>query len=372
VNAVRLRESWRATWSSAGYLEGAVPEWTRWAWSIVFNTAIALGLTILAWGFGGMDVLESFKWNFVIAQCIGLTIHGLYFLALRILGVERIKGFTWMQRVVFYAGLPSIGVLVGYGVGLGIMGVDVPQLVAQRPNILVAIVLLSVVLSSFAYGHFSNKQRLSAAEADRERARALAAVAERAALDAQLRALQAQIEPHFLFNTLANVLGLIDSAPADARRMLERLIALLRSSLTTSRAGRVSLAQEAELVRAYLDILSVRLGPRLAYDIDVPAELEDAKVPALLIQPLVENAVEHGVEPKTEGGTIRVRARAAGGALQIEVVDDGVGFAGTTAGGVGLVSVRDRLSALYGDRGRLTIEDAAPGVRMRLTLPLER
>jgi len=372
LSTATLRDSWRA-WCGPMWFRGSPgAEWLQWFWTIVFNSALAVGLTILGWAFARkVDLWTAFVWNFVIAQCIGLTIHTLFRLALLLLGAERVERLQWRQRVLFYAGIPITGVFVGYGLGLSIMGVDVPKLVVERPNILLAIVLLSVLMSAFWYRHMATKARLAEAEADRERSRARNADLERQALDAQLRSLQAQIEPHFLFNTLANVVSLIDTAPADARRMLERLIALLRQSLAASRGEQVSLAQEADLLRAYLDILSIRMGPRLAFRIDIPDELLARRVPPLLLQPLVENAVQHGIEPKVEGGRVDVRARADGDSLLLEVSDDGLGFdAVTRGGGVGLANVRERLAAHYGERGRLSIEDGHPGTRVRLMLPL--
>ncbi|MFN7433087.1 MAG: sensor histidine kinase, partial [Betaproteobacteria bacterium] len=193
---------------------------------------------------------------------------------------------------------------------------------------------------------------------------------ERQALDAQLRALQAQIEPHFLFNTLANVTGLIERQPADARRMLERLIELLRASLSASRAEQVTLAQELELCRAYLEIVALRMAGRLHYAIEADEAARRRPVPPLLLQPLVENAIQHGLEPKIEGGRVLVLAQQQGEALELIVQDDGAGFGNLTrGGGVGLSNLRERLATLFGDRARLTIEDAQPGTRVRLLLP---
>jgi signal transduction histidine kinase len=372
LDAATLRASWRAWWSPTYYRGRPGPGWLQWLWTFLFNCAIAIGLTLLGWGIARrIDPWTAFQWNFVIAQSVGFTIHLLFAVAQRLLGAARMDRFTWQQRVAFFAGIPIAGVFIGYGVGLAIMGVDVPQLVVERPSLLVAILLLSLLLSTFWYRFMANKARLAEAEAERERQHARAAELERQALDAQLRSLQAQIEPHFLFNTLANVVSLIDTAPADARRMLEKLIALLRQSLAASRAEQVSLGQETDLLRAYLDILSIRMGQRLSYEIDVPEELRGQRVLPLLVQPLVENAIQHGLEPKVEGGTVRVRAWSDGRALALEVSDDGLGFGSVTrGGGVGLANLRQRLAAHYGERGRLSIEDAAPGTRVRLSLPL--
>jgi signal transduction histidine kinase len=373
-----LRASWRAFWSPGWYRDRSVlPVWLEVVWRFLFNTAIAVGITVLAWAFAGRlsawpAALDAFKSNFVIAQCIGFTIAGMFAAGARLLGPERLDRFTWPQRVIFFAGIPIIGVLIGYAIGLTLLGTDVPRLVVERPNILAAILLLSLLLSAFWYRFMANKERLIGAEAERERERARAAVLERQALDAQLRALQAQIEPHFLFNTLANVVGLIDAQPGDAKRMLERLIELLRGSLSASRASHATLGQELDLCRAYLDILAIRMGRRLRYDISAPDELRVLPLPPMLLQPLVENAIRHGLEPKLDGGAVRLKVgRTDNGRLELSVQDDGVGFGELTrGGGVGLSNLRERLATHFGRNAALAIEDALPGTRVRLTVPL--
>ncbi|MGH6623230.1 MAG: sensor histidine kinase, partial [Burkholderiaceae bacterium] len=208
------------------------------------------------------------------------------------------------------------------------------------------------------------------ATAGRERERARVNELERLAIDAQLRTLQAQIEPHFLFNTLANVSSLIDAQPVQARRMLERLIELLRASLTAARQPSATLAQESRLLSAYLEILQLRMGDRLRYTIEIPELLGGASIPPLSLQPLVENAIRHGLEPKVEGGRVQVKASAADDRLEICVEDDGLGFAPRTDAGFGLSNLRDRLAAMYGGGARMSIEDRAPGTRVRISLPL--
>jgi LytS/YehU family sensor histidine kinase len=234
----------------------------------------------------------------------------------------------------------------------------------------IAILIVSIIFSTFWYRYVSGRARLARAEADSERERAKAVELQRQAIDAQLRSLQAQIEPHFLFNTLANVVSLIDTAPDNARLMLERLIELLRASLAASRSERTTLGQETALVTAYLDILRIRMGERLSYTIDVPPDLMDAPIPPLSLQPLVENSVKHGLEPKLEGGRVNLIARSTGGALQLDVEDDGLGFSSDVGGGVGLTNLRDRIASLYGERGQLAVEALARGTRVRMTIPL--
>lgn len=365
-----LRNSWRDWWST--YPRRSGPVWLQYAWTFLFNSAIAVVLTLIAWGFAQRsEPWQLFKWNWVIAQSIGYSIHILFELAGRLVGRARIEAFDTPRRAVFFAGIPIVGCMVGYWIGLSLLGVQVARLIQGAPRVVIAILVVSIIVSTFWYRFTANKARLAQAEAERERERARNAELERMALDAQLRSLQAQIEPHFLFNTLANVVSLIDGAPDKARRMLERLIDLLRAALAASRSQRTTLDQERALVTAYLDILSIRMGERLRYRFDLPPALAAVSLPPLSLQPLVENAVKHGLEPKVEGGTVTVSVREVPGALQIDVDDDGLGFVDQASAGVGLANLRERLAATYGERGRLTISELQPGTRARLVLPLD-
>lgn len=369
LSVSELRQSWRCWWSFSTRPAG--PAWLQVVWTVVFNTAIAVVLTLIAWAFVRLaDPLKTLMWNFVIAQSIGLTIHALYEAGGYLLGRERIEAFSTGSRVLFFAGIPIVGCLIGYWIGLTLLGVNVGRIVQGAPRVVVAIVTVSIVFSTFWYRYIAGKTRLARAEAESERERVKAVELQRQAIDAQLRSLQAQIEPHFLFNTLANVVSLIDTAPDKARLMLERLIELLRASLAASRSERTTLGQETALIAAYLDILRIRMGERLSYSIDVPAELLDVSIPPLSLQPLVENSIKHGLEPKLEGGSVRLSARATDGALQLDVEDDGLGFSPRAGSGVGLTNLRERMTSLYGAKARLVVEELARGTRVRMTIPL--
>jgi len=195
------------------------------------------------------------------------------------------------------------------------------------------------------------------------------------AIEAELKLMQAQVEPHFLFNTLASVQYLTETDPAQANRLLGHLIGYLRAALPQLRAASTTLGQEAALAREYLSILQMRIGPRLAFDIDVPDELAAHAFPPNLLISLVENAIKHGIEPAAQGGMVSVCARREGDALTVTVSDTGRGLspgASTGGAGVGLSNVRERLAALYGSRGRFTLEPNAPhGARAKLALPLD-
>jgi sensor histidine kinase YesM len=188
---------------------------------------------------------------------------------------------------------------------------------------------------------------------------------------ARLSALQAQIEPHFLFNTLANVKRLYETAPVRGREMLSSLIGYLRAALPTMRQSGSSLRREIELARAYLTILQMRMGDRLNFSIDAPEALLDAEVPPLVLGTLIENALKHGLAPLPAGGSILIRALRDADQLRIEVHDNGRGFFGQGGSGVGLANTRSRLAALYGSSAALQLAANHPtGVVATVVLPL--
>ncbi len=201
----------------------------------------------------------------------------------------------------------------------------------------------------------------------------------RQVVEARMAAMQAQVEPHFLFNTLASIDHLIETDPARASVMQKNLIALLRASMPTMREasgngskGLRDLGREIAVIRPYLEILKVRMEERLSTQIAVPDGLLSAEFPPMMLQTLVENAIKHGLEPKAEGGHLRVAAEIVHGKLQMTVADTGLGFgkAATAGTGVGLANIRERLQLLYGTKATLTVAENQPsGVVVTITVP---
>ncbi len=200
----------------------------------------------------------------------------------------------------------------------------------------------------------------------------------RQVVEARMAAMQAQVEPHFLFNTLASIDHLIETDPARASVMQKNLIALLRASMPTMReangsgSGVRDLGREMAVIQPYLEILKVRMEDRLATEIDVPEGLRSAAFPPMMIQSLVENAIKHGLEPKPEGGRLSVAAQIVHGKLAVTVADTGVGFgkAATAGTGIGLNNIRERLQLLYGNRASLTVAENPPGgTKVTITVP---
>ncbi len=170
------------------------------------------------------------------------------------------------------------------------------------------------------------------------------------ASEARLKLLETQLEPHMLFNTLANLRALIATDPQRAQVMLDHMIAYLRATLGASLSPTHKLQAEFDRLRDYLELMAIRMGPRLSYTLDLPEALAQHPVPTLLLQPLVENSIKHGLEPKVAGGHIAVSARRDGAELVLEVSDTGVGLSGTDDArtGFGVAQVRERLASSYG------------------------
>ncbi len=198
----------------------------------------------------------------------------------------------------------------------------------------------------------------------------------RQVIEARMAAMQAQVEPHFLFNTLASIDHLIEVDPPRASQMQKNLIALLRASMPTMReanaTGSRDLGRELAVIRPYLEILKVRMEERLQTEIDVPEGLLSAEFPPMMIQGLVENAIKHGLEPKAEGGSLKVKAEIVHGKLAVTVADTGLGFgrAATSGTGVGLANIRERLQLLHGARASVTVTENQPsGTVVTITVP---
>lgn len=321
--------------------------------TVLFSTLIAGFLSAL--GFGG-----SFAINLVFSQCIGLSI------ALTMLGVLRAT-LAPLPRALAVA----VGILVG-ALGGGMLARLLTGVGGSSDGVHEAqSLLLGLVFGGIAAVFFWLRERNANLLRELQLRELARLEAEKQSLAAQLRLLQAQIEPHFLFNSLANVAALIDADPARAGRLLDALIRYLRSSLQRTRAEGGSLGDEVGLLRAYLDILKIRMGERLDYAFEIPPELLGRDFPPMLLQPLVENAIRHGLEPKLAGGRLHVSAAMENGVLRIRVADDGIGLAAAPGEGIGLSNIRARLAALYGPQARLLVSSGVgAGVTATLELPL--
>lgn len=236
---------------------------------------------------------------------------------------------------------------------------------------MVRTVLLAMLLCAAGTYFFITRKRLKLRGESLEQEKIKRAEVEKEALEAKFRILQAQIEPHFLFNTLSNVVSLIDTDPARGKAMLLDLTRYLRTSLARTMPEKTTLNQEMQMISAYLNIQKIRMGERLNFSIEISEDTRHLPLPPMLLQPLVENAVKHGLEPKIDGGKITIRASRNQDMLKIDVTDTGLGLTSFNSGGVGLQNVRERIGLLYGHQGRFTLLENAPsGVQATIEVPI--
>jgi len=276
-------------------------------------------------------------------------------------------GAPWMVVVIVVG--TTLGYLVGSKLGNLFTGVDSLVGVIASPQRALGTLLFALVPAIGITYYFYSRERIAASRAEAQASQRLAA-------ETQLRLLESQLEPHMLFNTLANLRVLIALDPPRAQAMLDQLISFLRATLAASRAGQHALSAEFSRLADYLALMQVRMGSRLQTRLELPDALANVAVPPLLLQPLVENAIKHGLEPKVEGGRIVVEARQAGDDLVLQVRDTGLGLGATDRGGTsfGLAQVRERLATLYGARASLRLEpadDPEGGALAVVTLPLK-
>jgi hypothetical protein len=328
------------------------------ALTAVFNTVIALFLTAL--GFGkGLGV------NFVFSQSIGLCICSAILAGHSFVRGPSIAGHLAMLLVAM-----PVGATAGAFAGALIAGIPLSEILRGRPALFLQMLFVGILFGTVISYFFFSREKITETQEKLKEEQIRNLTLEKKTLESHLKLLQAQIEPHFLFNTLSNILSLLDSDPVKGKAMLVDLTRYLRASLSRTRGRTTTVGQELDLVRAYLDIYKVRMGERLRYTLEVPEKLKEAPFPPMLVQPVVENALKHGLEPKVEGGEIRVAVEEQGDRFRLMVSDTGAGLMENTVAGVGLANVKERLATLYGDKGRLILEDNHPsGLRVTMEIP---
>lgn len=341
-------------------------------YTLILNFMFALIFTLLAYVFvkniGFAEFPKILGSNMVISNVIGFA----FWIVLEALGpvMRFVNHRSFWVVSLFYAVLGTgivTGSLWGYAFVTGQRGML--NWIGSHEQIFTSFVI-SLVISLFISIMWKRRADDLTAQIALAEEQERVSTAERAAAEANLRALQAQIEPHFLFNTLANVTSLIHTKPDDAKRMLEDFIAYLRATLSSTRQDRTTLISEFEMMKSFLSILQIRIGNRLQFDIELPDDVHNATMPPMLLQPLIENAIRHGLEPKVEGGSIILKAERSGERLRISVIDTGLGFGTKPSNGIGLKNVRERIEKLYGNAGGVSIEENQPsGTRVVLTIP---
>jgi sensor histidine kinase YesM len=357
-----------------------IPFFARWApsplrdfiYSFIFNTMFAVVFTALAALFvDRLDLGAQFIGCFVFSQCIGYSIWFLIIAADAVVPDEFQR--TTTMRWVFFVILPVVGSFIGFWLATTLLAQQQARAEMFTWRGILSIVTVSAIIVSILIAIVVPRDRATRAQAKAAHDEARANAAEREATLARLQLLEAQVEPHFLFNTLAHVVSLVDREPAQAKRMLHRLIELLRAT-ATSGERETTLGRQLELLRAYLDLIGMRMGARLAWSVDAPPDLLAMPVPPMLLQPVVENAIKHGLEPKIDGGRVDVIARSDRERLVLTVTDTGLGVAPTRSSastGIGLANLKARLATQFGPAASVALADNAPaGTRVTIVLPM--
>lgn len=329
---------------------------------VLYWNSIAILLHIF--GFG-----PSLTYSLRFCNCGGFFSFFFLIPFTRVLKPETVMPMLLRVIIALVAGAVSGSLAFAMLTGIGpaaIFGKDV--------GILVRMTLFNLLFGAFLVFFFTSRERVSEAKRLILEEKILNLNISNLAIETELKVLQAQIEPHFLFNTLSNIMSLIDTDPDKAKAMMEHFCLFLRGSLHLARDKAVRIAQEMEIIRNYLDIHKVRMGDRLRYKIDIPDFLLECRIPPLLIQPLVENSIKHGLEPKIEGGEVWIKGEIEGDIVKITVTDSGIGIVENATGtGIGLENIRKRIQMLCNESGRLILEENKPsGVKAIVEVCHER
>ncbi len=338
-------------------------------------------LVCFFWAFAACTVSALYMWamdfshadltaTFLFTQCIGLTACLCFLVAFAVLKPRN----TWIQ-VFLVVGTMILGTLLGSLLGSVMASGKAPlDFLRNQKDMVTLYTFYAGMIGSVAIYLYFFRERAFTAETliQDERIRRLST--EKKAVESNLRLLQAQVEPHFLFNTLSSILSLLDTDPDKGKTMLLTFMQYLRASLDKTRENTSTIGQEIEIIRAYLDIFSFRMGSRLRYTIDVPDRIRPVAFPSMIIQPIVENAIKHGLESKIEGGSIHIRIREEQQTLRVEIADTGLGFDEKTELGFGLSNIKERIDNLYGGEGQivlqLNMEKGQPcGLKVVLEIP---
>ena len=358
-----------------------IPFFRRWRPSVLRNllfTAILCAIVIAVIVLFSLGMGHRITWKMLaevatFSLLIGYTQHYLYKITITLARRRQRLAPLLMHPMMLGVALPIAAIYVGYVLAVSLLTGTLSLNVSENWRGFVFASCVTIAIGWLLWEAIEATRKKEVARRERAELQANVDRAERERTTAELKALRAQVEPHFLYNTLSNVVSLIEREPATAKYMTERLIGYLRHTLDASRRENATVGDELAIIADYLEILRLRMGERLWYEVAADDATRALPLSPMLLQPLVENAIKHGLEPKIEGGRITVSAAVQDGRLNIVVEDTGLGFgvATDTAGsGSGLANVRGRLKAIYGDAARLSIEQPEAGTRIRLSLPI--
>ena len=338
------------------------PLWQQFVIILIFNSLIAVLVKVI--------IPDSPFYNqMLISQSIGLSIFLTFIVTASFFELK-----TWRIILPLIIGA-IIGIIIVIIIQSLMLGLSFDYSIVSLKNNYFD--LLSLLFSGLFFGSIILVFFLSRERIFREKTKLQAEKInnldnKKTIAETNLRLLQAQIEPHFLFNTLSNVISLIEKNPQTSKKLLESLTDFLRATLKRSTDTHQSLHDEINLIRDYLDIFKIRIGERLEYNINLDDEVMDCVFPPLLLQPLVENAIIHGIEPLAEGGVIDISVTKDKHKIIISVSDTGKGFTTNKINGFGLTNIRERIQSIYGDEGRLDIEEnKSAGVTATIKVPYE-
>jgi hypothetical protein len=371
-NKTILHRTWRSLWELRPRHD--VPAAARLFVISLLALALALGLMSIVGIFGRVE-RPNWWWvsllpNIGICLCIMHTLFGVLRLAETLLPaplVERMSAMRDLRAGMVLGALALAGILLGMTIGFTIVpalaGFDMRDMFVSVPLAALKIALFLLFLMALNWASWNARLRRQQLQSE--------------ALEARLRLLQGQIEPHLLFNTLANVQSLMDYDPPRAKRMLETFSGYLRAGLSQLRQTDSTLGAELDMAHSYLSLLQIRMEERLRFRIEASGEARAALMPTLMLQPLVENAIHHGLEPKLDGGSVVVSADVRAGRLEVRVSDDGMGLqAGLPSrrlrpgAGMALANLRSRLQTRFGADASLVLRaGAAGGAEAVLELP---
>jgi sensor histidine kinase YesM len=327
-------------------LSGKITRKTTFSWFLFYLVSNSFWATVI-WA---TTQKYAFAQQFIYEHCVGLTSISIILAALFVTNPTRIS-----VRLIIIWIFGNIGMDIGIFWGSKVSGIHhgVEEFTIQ--------ILLSNLVGFLYFGSVFYWQWASDAKASLYQGKIKRLMIERQVEKDNLRALQAQIEPHFLFNTLSSVLELLDTDPEKAKSMQVNLIQYLRSSLSSIRVDSTTIVQQMEMLRAYFDIISIRTGDRLRFRIDVPVHLNDRPFPPMLIQPLIENAIKNRLKSKTGWGEISIRAEEQADILRLVFIDTGSVYEEESENLTYVTEIKDRLQHLYGSVGRLIINEDQSG-----------